>query len=247
MEYRAAHVVGAIDPMTLFGRLAPATLVDSKLRAELQALGVSRSNFAAFRVDVALSRRPRLLTGEERGRQLLPSSILLASDFEAVRRASIAVGYGEVPADLPIWIAAPSVIDRSLVPAGSEGEGLYVFVPAVPRQLSNGDSWNSHRQAIVHKVATTFEAIAPGSSQEIIGTAARSPEDIEATSAVYRGHAFHVDMCVSQLGPWRPTPSLAGYRSPIPGLWHTGAGAHPIGTVCGWPGRAAAKQLLQVA
>ena len=246
-EYRAALVVGAIDPMTLFGRLAPAELVDARLRTELQALGVSRSNFAAFRVDIALHRRPRLVTGEERSRELLPSSMLLASDFDTVRRTSIAVGAGELPVDLPVWIAAPSVIDRSLVPAGSEGEGLYVFVPAVPRQLRDGGSWAGQRQTIVEQATVAFERIAPGFSRDIVGTAARSPEDIEAASGVYRGHAFHVDMCTSQLGPWRPTPSLAGYCSPIPGLWHTGAGAHPIGTVCGWPGRAAAKRLLQVA
>jgi phytoene dehydrogenase-like protein len=214
------------------------------LRAELDALGVSRNNFAAFRADVALRERPLLVTGAERGRELLPSSMLFATDLDAVRRTCASIGLGEIASDLPVWIAAPSVIDRSLVPPGSRGEGLYVFVPAVPLQLRDVQPWSQRRQSIVDSAMTTFEHVAPGVSQQVIGSAARSPEDIAAMSGVYRGHAFHVDMCVAQLGPWRPTPSLAGYRCPIPGLWHTGAGAHPMGTVCGWPGRAAAQALI---
>ena len=243
-EFRAARVVGAIDPKTLFDRLAPAELVGAGLRAELDALGVSRGNCAAFRADVALWNRPRLVTGDERGRELLPSSMLFATDLESVRRTSAAIGLGEIADDLPVWIAAPSVIDRSLVPHGSAGEGLYVFVPSVPLQLRGGEPWSARKQSIVDSAIATFERVAPGVSQQVIGSAARSPDDIAGLSNVYRGHAFHVDMSVAQLGPWRPTPSLAGYRSPIPGLWHTGAGAHPMGTVCGWPGRAAAQALL---
>jgi beta-carotene ketolase (CrtO type) len=47
-----------------------------------------------------------------------------------------------------------------------------------------------------------------------------------------------------QMGPWRPTPSLAGYRTPIKGLYHSGAGAHPMGTVNGWSGRTVARMLI---
>ncbi|MEA2141783.1 MAG: hypothetical protein QOI64_213, partial [Solirubrobacteraceae bacterium] len=35
--------------------------------------------------------------------------------------------------------------------------------------------------------------------------------------------------------------SMAGYRTTIDGLWHTGAGAHPIGGVHGWSGRTTAR------
>jgi beta-carotene ketolase (CrtO type) len=242
--YRAAQIVGAIDPHTLFGKLVPQSMVDDQLRTELKGMGVGQSNFAAFRIDVALDRSPQLVTGSARGRELLPSSMLLAADFDCVRRTSRAVGGGEVEPDFPVWIAVPSALDRSLVPTGCLGDGLYIFVPAVPLNLRGGQPWSDRRQFIVDSAMAAFERIAPGVSEHVIGTAARSPDDIAATSGAYRGHAFHVDMCVSQLGPWRPTPSLAGYRSPIPGLWHTGAGAHPMGTVCGWPGRAAAQALI---
>ncbi len=53
-----------------------------------------------------------------------------------------------------------------------------------------------------------------------------------------------VDMSLNQMGPSRPTAALVGYRTPIPGLWHTGAGAHPVGGVCDWAGRTTARTVL---
>jgi phytoene dehydrogenase-like protein len=48
-------------------------------------------------------------------------------------------------------------------------------------------------------------------------------------------------MNLSQMGPLRPTKSLAGYRTPVARLWHTAAGAHPMGALNGWSGRTTAR------
>jgi beta-carotene ketolase (CrtO type) len=50
----------------------------------------------------------------------------------------------------------------------------------------------------------------------------------------------HVEMSLDQLLSFRPSPSLSGYRTPIGGLFLTGAGTHPGGGVTGLPGRNAA-------
>ena len=73
---------------------------------------------------------------------------------------------------------------------------------------------------------------APGTRDLIIGTNIRCPEDFPS----HNGNIYHVDMLLSQIGPWRPTPSLSGYRTPMEGLWHTAAGAHPVGGLFGWSG-----------
>lgn len=67
----------------------------------------------------------------------------------------------------------------------------------------------------------------------------QSPKRL-ATKA-YRGCMYDADMNIAQLGPWRPTKSLAGYDTPIPGLGHTAAGAHPFGALHGWSGRTTAR------
>jgi beta-carotene ketolase (CrtO type) len=54
----------------------------------------------------------------------------------------------------------------------------------------------------------------------------------------------HVEMSLGQLLWLRPSPSLSGYRTPIGGLFLTGAGTHPGGGVTGRPGRNAAAAVL---
>ena len=54
----------------------------------------------------------------------------------------------------------------------------------------------------------------------------------------------HVEMSLDQLLSFRPSPSLSGYRTPIGGLFLTGAGTHPGGGVTGRPGRSAAAVVL---
>ncbi len=54
-------------------------------------------------------------------------------------------------------------------------------------------------------------------------------------------------MTPSQLGPWRPIPSLAGYRTPVKRLWHSGAGAHPVPGINGYSGRSTARAVLKAA
>jgi beta-carotene ketolase (CrtO type) len=55
----------------------------------------------------------------------------------------------------------------------------------------------------------------------------------------------HVEMSIDQLLAFRPSPSLSGYRTPVAGLFLTGAGTHPGGGVTGVPGRNAAAVVLE--
>jgi beta-carotene ketolase (CrtO type) len=62
---------------------------------------------------------------------------------------------------------------------------------------------------------------------------------------VTRGNYEHVDCSLAQMGPWRPTPSLSAWKTPVDGLWHTGAGAFPMAFLSGWPGRGSAREILR--
>jgi beta-carotene ketolase (CrtO type) len=52
-------------------------------------------------------------------------------------------------------------------------------------------------------------------------------------------------MSIDQLLAFRPTPSLAAYRTPIKGLYLTGAGTHPGGGITGLPGRNTANVVMK--
>ena len=58
------------------------------------------------------------------------------------------------------------------------------------------------------------------------------------------GHPMYLDITLDQVGPLRPTPRLANHRTPVRGLFISGAGTNPIGGIAGTPGRLAAQALL---
>jgi beta-carotene ketolase (CrtO type) len=58
------------------------------------------------------------------------------------------------------------------------------------------------------------------------------------------GHTMYLDITLDQLGPLRPTRRLADHRTPIEGLYISGAGTNPTGGIAGTPGRMAAQTLL---
>jgi phytoene dehydrogenase-like protein len=56
---------------------------------------------------------------------------------------------------------------------------------------------------------------------------------------------MHLDVTPDQLGPLRPTRALADHRTPVAGLYLSGAGTAPVGGVSGAPGAAVARALLR--
>src|SRR5262249_4142522 len=166
---------------------------------------------------------------------------MLVPSYESLRSSLATARRGEIPEDIPIWLSYPSVCDRTLVPEGSEGETLYVMTPVTPYDLADGRDWAVRKGKYMTRVLDIVETYTAGVRESIIDTAEVSPYDMSRWTT--KGHACHIDMTLSQMGPWRPTPSLAGHRTPIDGLWHVSAGSS-LPSVNGWGGRAAARSML---
>jgi phytoene dehydrogenase-like protein len=73
----------------------------------------------------------------------------------------------------------------------------------------------------------------------------KSPVDLQEENGLIRGHLMHLDMALDQLFMFRPLPELANYRTPIGGLYLTGASMHPGGGVSGAPGKNTATIMLR--
>ncbi len=56
---------------------------------------------------------------------------------------------------------------------------------------------------------------------------------------------MYLDLAMDQLGPFRPSRGLGDHRTPVEGLYISGAGTNPTGGIAGTPGRAAAKRVLE--
>ena len=94
-------------------------------------------------------------------------------------------------------------------------------------------------------LVVSFAIAIPGIRDTILGASIRSPHDFNQPWA-FRGSSRSVDLIPSQMGPWRPAPSLAGYATPrIDGLWRSGHGTHPMSGTSGWPGRLTARTMLK--
>ena len=90
----------------------------------------------------------------------------------------------------------------------------------------------------------TLEPYAPGISEAVTETYIKSPLDLQEENGLIRGHLMHLDMALDQMFMFRPLPELANYRTPIAGLYLTGASMHPGGGVSGAPGKNTATILL---
>jgi hypothetical protein len=60
------------------------------------------------------------------------------------------------------------------------------------------------------------------------------------------GSVYHTDPLITRFGPNKPAVGFAGYSTPIPGLFLTGSGTHPVAGISGMPGQNAAKTMLKV-
>lgn len=238
-ELRARQVIGALDPHTLMG-LVDERHVPQATKDELRVLRVNGHNVNNTKIDVALEHRPGLVCDRP---ELWGSYMLLGDGLDHVDRAVRSSMVGEIPEELPMWALMPSAVDRSQVPPGSAGDTLYLFCTSVPHELSGGRSWQDHRGALADRAIGLLDAVAPGTKDATIGSWVKSPDELNHMT--YRGSYVAVDMSLNQMGPYRPTRSLAGYRTPIAGLWHTGAGAHPFGGVHGWAGRTTARTVAK--
>jgi phytoene dehydrogenase-like protein len=153
---------------------------------------------------------------------------------------------GVVALDDPVLLVlCPTVVDPSR--ALPDHHTLKV-VGFQPYQLPEGPE---HWDSIMPEVATAnldhLRRYAPNVTDDIIlGTALKSPLDLERMNAHnWHGSCHGGDQGADQMGELRQTPAWAEHRTPIPGLYQTGATTHPGGSVSAGPGRNAAVVLLE--
>lgn len=232
----ARRVVAAVDPRTALLELLDPPLtgrVADRLRA------THRGNAVQSLVLLAVDRLPAYpgaRPGDHAGLQSFVDALDPLVDGFAQAEA------GRLPDDpVPTYAFTPSALDATLAPPG--GHTVYLACPCAPARLRGG--WSAHRQAFADRMIDTVEARAPGFRGSIVDMVIRTPEDMAAELRWPGAHPMHLDVSLDQLGPLRPTRALAGHRTPVTGLFISGAGTSPVGGVSGAPGRAAARAVLR--
>jgi phytoene dehydrogenase-like protein len=142
-----------------------------------------------------------------------------------------------------VEVLIPSILDDSLAPAGQHVASL--FCQHVQPVLSDGRSWDDHRETVADLMIETVDRFAPGFKASVLGRRSLSPWDLEQTFGLVGGDIFHGKLELDQLFSARPVLGAGGYRAPIAGLYLCGAGTHPGGGVTGAPGHNAAREILK--
>ena len=230
----ASAVITAMDPKTaLLGLLDPPLGGDEA--ADLAA--ARRSNVVQAVVHVATDRLPPYPGARDGDWNGLQSYVDRLGELTAAWARAEAGRLGD---PLPLYAFTPSAIDDRLSPPGRHT--VYLACPAAPSVIEGG--WPVRRQELVERCLDVVEARAPGFRASVTGVATWTPDDMERVERWPGGHPMYLDIALDQLGPFRPTRGLGRWRTPVAGLYVSGAGTNPSGGISGTPGRQAARALL---
>ncbi|MEO5679680.1 MAG: NAD(P)/FAD-dependent oxidoreductase [Acidimicrobiales bacterium] len=230
----AANVITAMDPKTALLQLLTPPL-GGPAGADLAA--ARRSNVVQAVVHVATDRLPAYPGSRPGDWNGLQSYVDRLDDLTAAWHASEA---GHLPDPLPLYAFSPSALDDQLAPPGHHT--VYLACPAAPSTVEGG--WPARRDELVEACLATMEERAPGFRASVQGIATWTPDEMERVERWPGGHPMYLDIALDQRGPFRPTKRLGRWRTPVAGLYISGAGTNPSGGIAGTPGRQAARALL---
>jgi phytoene dehydrogenase-like protein len=235
MTISARAVVANVNPKLLFLKLVDPASLDRDFRERMERY---KMGSATFRMNVALSKLPRFSCLPEEGPHHA-SGIIMAPSLGYMDRAYLdarATGIAQRPI---VEMVIPSTLDDSLAPKGAHVASLFCqhFAPEV--------DWGARKNEAVERIFDVVESHAPGFRASVVGYSALSPADLEREFGLTGGDIFHGQLSLDQLWSARPVLGHADYRTPVPGLYLCGSGAHPGGGVTGAPGHNCAREVLR--
>lgn len=252
-EYRAKRgVISNIDAKRVFLQLmepGDVHAVDSALRERLERRIVN-NNETILKIDCALSEPLRFEHHEHRDEYLI-GSVLIADSMQHVEMAHSYPSMGMIPEENPsMYVVMPTMLDPSMAPEGKHTLWIEFFAPyqiaGAEGTGLKGTGWTDEvKNRVADRVLDKLADYAPNLKQSIIARRVESPAELGERLGAYKGNYYHVDMTLDQMVFFRPLPELANYTTPIDGLFLTGAGTHPGGSISGMPGRNCARVFLQ--
>jgi phytoene dehydrogenase-like protein len=200
-----------------------------------------RTDIAPLKLHCALSELPRFYAFPDSD---LPTrgSFFICPDREYHESAWDDARHGRLPNAPIIRMMTPSTWDDSLAPAGSHTASFWILF--APTHLRDG-TWPERRAEMADRLIEIICRYSPNFADALVGHVLLTPFDLEERVLLTDGNIHHVDISPSQMLWQRPLPELAGYRTPISGLYLCGAGMHPYGEVTGAPGHNSAHVVLR--
>lgn len=236
--YRARQAIVSAMHFTAL----PAALPDILPRDFIARTESWRAGPSLFVIHLAVNENMRAQTASGS----VPAVLTGQSTVDGVSRNLVDIAAGRLTTEVPWMFSACSTwIDPSRAP---DGKGVVKVIAMVPYALDgHPENWEAAKDEYADLLLEEYAGLVvnyePGDE---LGRAVFSPRDIErANPGFYRGGPQGGELLPDQMGTNRPVRGWADYRLPVPGLYQTGGSTHPGGTVSGWPGRHAARAVLE--
>ncbi len=252
VEYRANKgVISNIDAKRVFLQLIDASDVNSadpNLRERL-ARRIVNNNETILKIDLALN-KPLNFEHHNHDDSYLIGSVLIADSVTHVEQAHSKCTLGEIPdSDPSMYLVVPTMLDPSMAPQGKHTAWIEFFAPyqiaGAEGTGLKGTGWTDElKNKVADRVIDKLADYSPNVKDAIIARRVESPAELGERLGAYKGNYYHIDMTLDQMVFFRPLPELANYKTPIEGLFLTGAGTHPGGSISGMPGRNCARIFL---
>jgi phytoene dehydrogenase-like protein len=224
-EVEAPVVLSSVDPRRTFLHLVDPDLLPPEFRhaaANLKFRGVRAL------LSLTLADRPPF------------DFVSVAPSLEYVERAYDDAKYGR--------ISGRPAVEARYLGRGNDGRHLVtVYAQYAPYRLTAGEWSHPDRQRLVQAVVEALTGHVKELAGAVLDHAVLAPPDLEAAFGLTEGHLYQGELTLDQILFMRPIPGWAGYRTPVPGLYLCGAGAHPGGGIIGAAAYNAARVVLREA
>ena len=239
---RARQVVGACHLHTLFNMIADAP-AELKKRVARTRIGNGFGMIVRHAVE-ELPDYGDAPSGIRPGAKDYHGSLqLLCPSLEYLASSHRDFSFGRPPGKPSVVAMTFSALDPTLAPEGKHT--LFTWGQYHPYALSNGETWDAIREREADKLYDLVCQYAPNMRGKMIDRYIQTPLDLERTLGLLRGNVMHLEMTLDQMFMFRPLPELSTYKTPLPGLYLTGASTHPGGGVFAASGYNTARVILR--
>jgi len=251
-EYRAKRgVISNIDARRVFLQLmdeSDVNAADPDLRERLERRIVN-NNETILKIDLAMDEPLRFVHHNHRDEYLI-GSVLIADTVRQVEIAHSDPSVGKIPLENPsMYVVQPTMLDPSMAPDGKHTVWIEYFAPynifGAEGTGLKGTGWTDElKNQVADRVIDKLAEYAPNVKTATFARRVESPAELGERLGAYKGNYYHIDMTLDQMVFFRPLPEIANYKTPIEGLFMSGAGTHPGGSISGMPGRNCARVFL---
>jgi phytoene dehydrogenase-like protein len=237
-------IVASVTPRALYG-----DLLESRDVPELVRKAAARYRFGpgTMMIHLALDAPPAWTAGGDLGDFAYVHIAPYVSDLADTYAAAVR---GLLPVSPMLVVGQSSAVDPTRAPDGKAV--LWVQVRALPAEL-RGDAageisaldWAGAAEPYADRVIAKLAQYAPGIEGVILKRVVLTPRDLEAHDPnLVGGDNVAGSHQLRQNFLFRPLPGYSSYRTPVEGLFMTGASTWPGGGVTGLPGHLAARAVL---